>query len=185
VRIDQLAGKAAALEMRLAPEAVRARKEHARRTRQRVEVRREESGNATVTDREMDTGDALAAKAHIHALALRLRRSGMPGTLDQLRLLAFADLTAGRNSLDRLTGPEANALPDGPANADGGAGPDSAGPDHSAASFAAQNGLPPDRVPPHDPISHGEPPDEGHDGNGAWNPSDVPPPEEPGGGSTG
>jgi hypothetical protein len=185
VRIDQLARRAAALEMRLAPEAVRARKEHARRTRQRVEVRREESGNATVAGREMDTGDALAAKSHIHALALRLRRSGMPGTLDQLRLLAFADLTAGRNPLDRLTGPEANALPDGPANADGEAGPDSAGPDHSAASSAAQNGLPPDRVPPHDPLSHGEPADEGHDGNGTWNPSDVPPPEEPGGGSSG
>jgi hypothetical protein len=102
VRVDQLARRAAALEMRLAPEAVRARKEHARRTRQRVEVRREESGNATVAGREMDTGDALAAKAHIHALALRLRRAGLPGTLDQLRLLAFTDLTVGRNPLDRL-----------------------------------------------------------------------------------
>ncbi len=93
VRLDQLARKAAALEMRLAPEAVRARREHARRTRQRVEVRREESGNASVAAREMDTGDALASKAHIHGLALRLRRDGMPGTLDQLRLLVFADLT--------------------------------------------------------------------------------------------
>jgi hypothetical protein len=33
LRLDQLARKAAALELRLAPEAVRARKEHARRTR--------------------------------------------------------------------------------------------------------------------------------------------------------
>ena len=101
-RLDQLARKAAALEMKLDPEAVRARREHARRTRQRVEVRREESGNASVAGREMDTGDALAAKAHIHAVALRLRRDGMPGTLDQLRLLVFADLTAGRDPLDRL-----------------------------------------------------------------------------------
>ena len=103
VRLDQLARKAAALEMKLAPDAVRARREHARRTRQRVEVRREESGNALVAGREMDTGDALASKAHIHALALRLRRAGLPGTLDQLRLLVFADLTAGRDPLDRLT----------------------------------------------------------------------------------
>lgn len=88
--------------MKLDPEAVRARREHARRTRQRVDLRREESGNASVAGREMDTGDALAAKAHIHALALRLRRDGMPGTLDQLRLLVFADLTAGRDPLDRL-----------------------------------------------------------------------------------
>ncbi len=107
VRVDQLARRAAALEMRLAPEAVKARKEYARQTRQRVEVRREESGNATVAGREMDTGDALAAKAHIHALALRLRRAGLPGTLDQLRLLAFADLTVGRNPLDRLGPPQA------------------------------------------------------------------------------
>jgi hypothetical protein len=114
VRLDQLARKAAALEMKLAPEAVRARREHARRTRQRVEVRREESGNASVAAREMETADALASKAHIHALALRLRRAGTPGTLDQLRLLVFTDLTAGRNPLDRLIhpGPTDPAAPD-------------------------------------------------------------------------
>jgi hypothetical protein len=105
LRLDQLIRKAAALEMKLAPEAVKARREHARRTRQRVEVRREDSGNASVAGREMDTADALASKAHIHALALRLRRAGTPGTLDQLRVLVFADLTAGRDPLDRLTRP--------------------------------------------------------------------------------
>jgi hypothetical protein len=105
LRLDQLIRKAAALEMKLAPEAVKARREHARRTRQRVEVRREDSGNASVAGREMDTADALASKAHIHALALRLRRAGAPGTLDQLRVLVFADLTAGRDPLDRLTRP--------------------------------------------------------------------------------
>lgn len=40
-RLDQLARKAAALEMKLAPEAVRERKERARREGQRVEVRRD------------------------------------------------------------------------------------------------------------------------------------------------
>ena len=103
LRLDQLDRKAAALEMKLDPEAVKARREHARRTRQRVEVRREVSGNASVAGREMDTADALAAKAHIHAFALRLRRAGLPGTLDQLRLMVFADLTAGRDPLSRLT----------------------------------------------------------------------------------
>jgi hypothetical protein len=107
LRLDQLMRKAAALEMKLAPEAVKARRERARQTRQRVEVRREESGNASVAAREMDTGDALASKAHIHALALRLRRSGLPGTLDQLRVLVFADLTSGRDPLDRVTSPVA------------------------------------------------------------------------------
>lgn len=105
LRLDRLMYKAYALEKKLNPEAVKARREHARRTRQRVEVCREESGNASVAGREMDTTDALAAKAHIHALALRLRRAGVPGTLDQLRLLVFSDLTAGRNPLNRLADP--------------------------------------------------------------------------------
>ena len=100
LRLDQLARKAAALEMKLDPEAAKARREHARRTRQRVDVRREVSGNAWVAGREMDTADALAAKAYIHALAMRLRRAGVPGTLDQLRLMVFADLTTGRDPLD-------------------------------------------------------------------------------------
>ncbi len=126
LRLDQLIGKAARLEMRLAPEAVAARKQHARRARQRVEVRREESGNATLAGREMDTGDALAARAHIHALALRLRRAGAPGTLDRLRLLVFADLTAGRDPLGRLPGPggqDAGGPNDAVSASERGAGP--------------------------------------------------------------
>ncbi|MGH3290864.1 MAG: DUF222 domain-containing protein [Trebonia sp.] len=102
LRLDQLIGKAAALEKKLNPEAVKARQEHAKRTRQRVEVRLEESGNASVAGREMDTGQALASKAYLHALALRLRRAGLPGTLDQLRLAVFGDLTSGRDPMGRL-----------------------------------------------------------------------------------
>jgi hypothetical protein len=116
LRLDQLARKAAALAMRLDPEAVKARKERERRTRQRVEVRGEESGNASVAGREMDTADALASKAYMHALALGLRRAGLPGTLDQLRLAVFADLTSGRDPLDRITRPA--AAPADPAAAD-------------------------------------------------------------------
>jgi hypothetical protein len=63
LRVDQLARKAAALEMKLAPDAVKARKEYAKRTRQRVEVRREDSGNASLAGREMDNTDVLAAAA--------------------------------------------------------------------------------------------------------------------------
>jgi hypothetical protein len=179
VRLDQLARKAAALEMKLAPEAVRARREHARRTRQRVEVRREESGNASVAAREMDTVDALASKAHIHALALRLRRAALPGTLDQLRVLVFADLTAGRDPLDRLTRSDANAAPEEPA------GPDPAvtGPDQDTAPaiLATGDALPPDREPPpesdqpeHDRKPHGEPADESRAQGGDRAPADGP-----------
>ena len=66
---------------------------------------REESGNAFLSGRELAIEDALASKAHIDALAVALRRGGLPGTLQQLRVLAFNDLTQGRNPLARLTGP--------------------------------------------------------------------------------
>jgi Domain of unknown function (DUF222) len=103
LRVDQVARKAASLEMKLNPEAVRARKEHAKRNEQRVEARRELSGNASLSGRELGTADVLAAKAHIDAIAARLRDSGLlDSTLDRLRALAFADLTQGRNPLDRL-----------------------------------------------------------------------------------
>src|ERR1700733_7760542 len=55
LRAEQLARKAAALEMRLHPEGVKARREHARRDGQRVEARREASGNACLAGRELDT----------------------------------------------------------------------------------------------------------------------------------
>jgi hypothetical protein len=104
-RPDQLARKAAALEMRLAPEAVAARKKLARRD-QRVESRPEESGNASLSGRELDTADVMASKAYIDAIAVKLRDSGLvPGTLGQLRALALTDLTQGRNPLDRIKAP--------------------------------------------------------------------------------
>jgi hypothetical protein len=118
LRLDRLIGKAAALEKKLNPEGVRARQEHARRTRQRVEVRREDSGNASVAGREMDPGEALASKAYLHALALRLRRAGLPGTLDQLRLAVFGDLTSGRDPMDRLARPAVSPAAADPAAAD-------------------------------------------------------------------
>jgi hypothetical protein len=112
-RPDQLARKADALEMKLAPEAVAARKKLAR-CDQRVEVRREESGNASLSGRELDTADVMASKAHIDAIAAQLRGSGLiPGSLGQLRALALTDLTQGRDPLDRIKpGPAGDGLAD-------------------------------------------------------------------------
>jgi hypothetical protein len=102
-RPDQLARKAAALEMKLAPDAVRARKELARHLDQRVEARREESGNASLAGRELDTADVIASKAYIDAIALQLRDSGhFDATLPRLRALALVDLTQGRDPLSRI-----------------------------------------------------------------------------------
>ena len=105
LRVDQVARKAAALEKKFAPEAVKARRERAKRNDQRVEARRELSGNASLSGREMDTADAMASKAYIDAIAVKLRSGGMAGSLGALRVLAMADLTQGRNPLDRLMKP--------------------------------------------------------------------------------
>jgi hypothetical protein len=103
LRPDQLARKAAALELKLAPEAVKARKELARQLGQRVEARREESGNASLSGRELDTADVIASKAYVDAIAVKLRNSGLiEGTLPRLRAMALIDLTQGRNPLDRI-----------------------------------------------------------------------------------
>ena len=88
--------------MKLNPEGVKARREKAKRDGQRVEARREASGNACLAGRELDTADVLASKAYLDAIAARLREGGVPGTLDRLRALAMTDLTQGRDPLDRI-----------------------------------------------------------------------------------
>jgi Domain of unknown function (DUF222) len=102
LRADRLARKAIATAMQLDPEAMTRGKDQARKDRQRVTAFREESGNAALAARELAIEDALASKAHIDALAAALRRGGMAGTLRELRVLAFVDLTQGRDPLDRL-----------------------------------------------------------------------------------
>lgn len=115
LRPDQLARRAAALEMKLAPEAVKARKEHAKNTRQRVEVRREDSGNAALSGRELGTADAISSAANINRIAARLRAAGFEGTLDQLRALVLIDLTQSRDPLSRIAAwPPASPVPTGP-----------------------------------------------------------------------
>ena len=105
LRYDQLARRAIALAMKLDPEAMKRGKEQARRDGQRVEARREDSGNACLNGRELAVEDVLASKAHIDATAAALRRGGLAGSLRQLRVLAYLDLIQGRNPLDRLTSP--------------------------------------------------------------------------------
>ena len=114
LRYDQLARKATAVAMKLDPGAFKRGKDKERRDRQRVVAGREESGNAFLSGRELAIEDALASKAHIDALAVALRRGGLPGTLQQLRVLAFNDLTQGRDPRGRLTspGPADDAGPD-------------------------------------------------------------------------
>jgi Domain of unknown function (DUF222) len=149
-RPDQLADKAARLEMKLAPLAVAARKKLARRD-QRVEVRREASGNASLSGRELDTTDVMASKAYIDAVAAQLRGSGLiAGTLGQLRALAFTDLTQGRNPLDRIGSADCPCRPASPSGQPG----NPASPDSSAACDATGE---PAGGPWRGPASSGDP----------------------------
>jgi Domain of unknown function (DUF222) len=117
LRVDQLGRKAAALEMKLDPEAARARREHARNTRQRVEVRRELSGNASIAGRELDTASALSCKAYIDAVAVRVRNhGGLDGPLSSIKALVMTELLQGRDPLNLIL-PESARAPR-PATAD-------------------------------------------------------------------
>ena len=103
LRYDQLARKAAALEMKLNPEGVKARKEHAKQTRQRVELRREDTGNASLAGRELDPVTAIACKAHIDALAVRIRNYGhAEGPLSMIGTRVMTELLQGRYPLDLI-----------------------------------------------------------------------------------
>jgi hypothetical protein len=162
LRYDQLASKAAAVAMKLDPGAFQRGKDQARAERQRVVTGPEDSGNAYLAGRELATEDALASKAHIDALAVALRRGGLPGTLQQLRVLVFNDLTQGRHPLDRLTSPS----PADPARQDGHRASPDAGeqPRGDADAAAGSGGAPPPGEQPRNDMGTGE--GSGRDGHG-------------------
>ena len=97
LRADLLGRRAARLEMKLDPEGVQRREDEARADGQRVEARREASGNSCLSGRELAIEDALASMAFIDAPRPTLRRGGLPGTLQELRALVFNDRTQGRD----------------------------------------------------------------------------------------
>ena len=159
VRAETLARRAATLEMKLDPEAAKTRKEKTKRVAQRVQVQLERSGNASVAGRELDIADALASKANIHATALRLRRAGIAGSLDHLRVTVFNDLLQGRSPFDRLA-----PIPEAPAADDVPDEEDAPGGDHAPAddpALGAEHPTPDDAVPPDAPIP--ESPSDGWD----------------------
>ncbi|HEX4289373.1 MAG TPA: DUF222 domain-containing protein [Trebonia sp.] len=153
LRYDQLARKAAALEMKLNPDGVRARKEHAKQTRQRVELRREDTGNASLAGRELDPVTALACKSYIDALAVRIRNLGRAeGPLSMIGSHVMTELLQGRNPLQQLRPRprrEPAAAPD----------PDDPGPDYPG--------------DPEDPADYDEPGYDGPNGAPSWTPEDA------------
>jgi hypothetical protein len=116
LRLADLQQKAARLEARLDPEGVQARKDEAKRDR-RVELRREDSGAASLAGRELDPAEALAGKASIDAEAVRQRNAGLTGTLAQIRAMILMDRINQRSPWDRLAPvPESQPGPDADAD---------------------------------------------------------------------
>jgi hypothetical protein len=99
------------LVLELDPESAERRKQAAR---QDAHVRpfREESGNAGMIARELPPDEVLASWQHIEQRALDLRAAGMPGTLQELRVRAFADLLQERDSRPAEPVPDSTGAPE-------------------------------------------------------------------------
>ena len=135
------------------------RKDEARHDR-RVELRREDSGAACLSGRELDPAEALAGKASIDAEAVRLRNAGLPGTLAQIRAAILLDRIHQRSPWDRLAplpepepDPDADGDPfddpgpDGPWDGSGNSGP---GPGRSDGYDSGEDDTPADPDAPDD-----------------------------------
>jgi hypothetical protein len=119
----ELRRAAARLVLKLDPEAIRKRKDKARREA-RVRAFREESGNAGITGREMPSVEVLASMQHVEDRARSLREAGVPGTWEELKVRATLDLLQERDSRPAPGEPRAGDGGEGP----GGPGPDASGP---------------------------------------------------------
>jgi hypothetical protein len=111
------------------PEAAVRRRQDAARTR-RVEVYAEVSGNAVIAGRELPPAAALAASQLLTARARQLRKAGIAGGMDELRVFAYLEKLG---VLDPLGGPQSGGSQSGESGGgtDGGNGEalDNGGPD--------------------------------------------------------
>ena len=111
------------------PKAAARRREAAARTR-RVEVLPEDSGNAMIAGRELPPAAVLAASENLNLRARELRAAGVPGGMDELRVLAYLEMLGALDPLDGAAADQDRGAPgDGGAACDGGApGPAGGGP---------------------------------------------------------
>jgi hypothetical protein len=126
----ELRAAAAKLVLKLDPESAERRKQ-ARRREAQVRPFREDSGNAGMTARELPSDRVLASWQNIEQRALDLRAAGVPGTLRELRTIAYLDLLQERDSrLTAGTVPDQDQGPDGgPEGPDPDGGPEGPDPD--------------------------------------------------------
>jgi Domain of unknown function (DUF222) len=97
----QLRAMAARIVLMIDPEAAAERKRQAAKSA-RVEKFREDAGTAALCGRDLPPDAVLASWAHIDTAARALRKTGAPGTLQQLRAAVYLGLTSGMDPLDLL-----------------------------------------------------------------------------------
>ena len=130
--LDELAGKtpgqvgklAADAVLEVDPDGAEKRREYAERDDARVRMWRENSGASALAAYGLPTDAALSANANIDARARAYRTAGVrpDARLDQLRVLAFADILNGITLTDRIALAEAEAHAQAQAGDGSGAG---------------------------------------------------------------
>lgn len=143
------------------PEAAERRKAQGRKDA-RVQLGREQSGNASLSGRELPADTAIALDNFVGAAAWDLASAGVPGTLSQLRVLVYTALLSGRTVESILDDPA--SWPDASADGDGDLPPaPDAPPEDSEGGDPGLPDIPPDPGgDPGDPGPDG-PPDDGYD----------------------
>jgi hypothetical protein len=156
-KLRAMAGKVVLL---IDPAAAQRRKDSAAKDARVVRFQ-EHAGTAALCGRDLPPEEVLAASAHIDACARALRAAGIPGTLQQLRVRAYLDLTQGQDPLARTTPPgpgrpggpdepggDSDGGPGGPGGPDGGnGGPDGGNGPRPGGSGSRPGGSGPARPP--------------------------------------
>ncbi len=133
----QVARLIARAVVKVDPDGARKRREKAQQEDARVAFWREQAGTAALAGFGLPPDQALAANQHIQDKALQYRAWGIPGTVDQLRVLAFLDALNGTDARRRY--PQADPGSDtgaGPGDGQQGqpGGPGGGGPDRDHAA---------------------------------------------------
>jgi hypothetical protein len=187
-QVQKLAEQAA---ITVAPESAADRRQDAERNRCRVELSREDSGAAALSGRDLPTGHALAAHAHVCARAQEYMDSGAfpDGTrTDQYRVAAYLDLLNGIPADTRIATGQIVTVAgetDTPGNGAGGAGPED--PDEPGPADFPQRTGPGDHNPGDDNPDDDNPGDSGPDDGKPGDPGDGgggPVSDSPGGGGS-
>lgn len=108
LKYGALRRRARKIAMMLDPDSDRERKEQATRSKARVEIFPEHSGNHAFAGRELPAEEALACDAYVKGMARHLKARGVPGSLREIEVMAYLDLCQGRDPRARTPGDHAH-----------------------------------------------------------------------------